>query len=71
MYVVCLNCPEVENTIFKINTYILRFLIKNYNSFGSGVMKFLFSEPYGFDIPNLVKIGTVVLEKKISTDAKP
>ena len=54
------------------NTSILHFLSQNYIPLGWGSwnLQFLVSLPYGCCIPNLVKIGPVVLEKMLTHDER-
>ena len=62
--------PLSREKYFLRKTSILHFLPQNYLPFGTGVIKFtvLVSLPYRCYIPFLVKIGPVVLEKKMLTD---
>ena len=62
--------PQSREEDFLRNTSILHFLPQNYLPWGVGSwnLQFLVSLPYRCYIPNLVKIGSVVLEKKMLTD---
>ena len=64
-------CLGLEKKIFLRNTSILHILLQKHLPLGVGVMKFTipFSLPYRcyIRVPNLVKIGPVVLEKKMLT----
>ena len=64
------TCPRVQKKIFLRNTSILHILPQNYLHFGWGScnLQFLVSLPYRCYIPNLVKIGSVDLAKKMLTD---
>ena len=64
IYLVCLNhAPEYRRYDMKYNNFTL-YTPQNYLPLGWWVMKFtiLVSLPYRCYIPNLVKIGPVVLE---------
>ena len=58
--------PLSREEDFLRNTSILHFLPQNYLPLG----EFLVSLPYRYYIPNLVKIGPIVLEKMLTDDGR-
>ena len=69
-------CPCVEKIYQEKHIYRFTFFTPNLTRLGIGKgggswnLQFLVSLPYRCYIPNLVKIGSVVLEKKLTDDAR-
>ena len=66
-------CPWVKKKVFQEMLQFYTFPPKITSPWGRGSwnLQFLVSLPYGCYMPNLVKIGPVVLEKKMLTDEEP